>query len=208
MSPVPRTTVLDTQQMEKIIAFARVKSYLQDFDHTMDHIELTAEIARCLAYKEGADIEVCVVAAYLHDIAKNSSKEHARTGAEEAKEFLKEIGAPESFINEVRYAISQHDNDLPKNTREAEILWDADKLQSIGPLGFARVYGYRMVYGTRQVYSSVSMAKDYTDFFYDRFYTNTGRKISLNLRRLMQQFYRSYGAIVNVKLDDLLEACE
>jgi uncharacterized protein len=194
--------------MEKIVAFARVKSYLHDFDHTMDHIELTAEIARYLADREGADTEVCVVAAYLHDIAKNSSNEHAMTGAAEAKDFLKEIEAPESFIDKVQYAISQHDNDLPKNTKEAEVLWDADKLQSIGPLGFARVYGYRMVYGTREVYSSVAMAREYTEFFYDRFYTDTGRKIALNLKYLMQQFNRSYDAIVNVKLDDLLEARE
>ena len=194
---------LNQHQMEEIVAFAEAKCKLQDFDHTLDHVELTVEIAKYLAGKESADTEACVVSAYLHDIAKNSSQEHARVGAEEAKEFLKQIQAPDSFIDQVHYAISQHDNESPKRSKEAEVLWDADKLQSIGPLGFARVFGYRMVYDKRQVYGAVEQARKYADFFYDRFYTATGRAIARNLCSFMQDFYRLYDAVVSVKFDEL-----
>ena len=205
MSPLLKPSLLSQRQIKELVAFAEAEYNLQDFDHTLDHVELTVAIAGYLASKEGADVEVCVVSAYLHDIAKNSSQEHAKVGAEEAKAFLKQIQAPDPFIDQVCYAISQHDNDLPKRTKEAEVLWDADKLQSIGPLGFARVFGYRMVYDKRQVYGAVEKAREYTDFFYDRFYTKTGREIAQSLRSSMREFYRLYDAVVSVKFDQLLE---
>ena len=204
MSQALKSTVLSQQQMQRVVSFARMKHEAQDFDHTMDHIQLTVRIAEYLAEKEGADPEVCIVAAYLHDIAKNNSAQHARTGAEMAGEFLGELGAPATFIEQVSYAISQHDNDLPKQTREAAILWDADKLQSIGPLGFARVFGYRMVFGNRHIYSAVEMARNYTDFFYKRFYTKTGREIAERLHGFMGEFYRLYDATINVTFEQVL----
>lgn len=199
-----KSPVLSRGQKERIVSFAKKKHEAQDINHTMDHIKLTVRIAAYLAEKESADTDVCVVAAYLHDIAKNNSTQHAHTGARMAREFLNELKAPEEFVEQVSYAISQHDNDLPKQSKEAEILWDADKLQSIGPLGFARVFGYRMVYGNRSIYSAVEAAKEYAEFFYERFYTKTGRDIARNLHNFMKEFYRLYGAIINVRLDTLI----
>lgn len=72
MSPV-----LSRAQLDEIIDFAKGKHSSQDFDHTFWHIELTVRIAEYLAERERANKEVCVIAAYLHDIAKNNSERHS-----------------------------------------------------------------------------------------------------------------------------------
>lgn len=194
--------VLSQKQHDKIISFAKEKHAFQDFDHTFWHIELTVRVAEYLAEQEGANKEVCTVAAYLHDIAKNSSDKHSSDGAKEAKRFLEEIKAPDSFIDQVCYAISQHDNDLPKKIKEAEVLWDADKLQSIGPLGFARIFGYRLYYEKPDIRYAAERTREYLRFFYERFYTKTGQKIAQKMRKYMDEFYQLYDATINVNFDE------
>lgn len=171
----------------------------------MDHIHLTVDLSRYLATKEGADEEICIVSAYLHDIAKGDvanepkgdfaklrkkSDGHGPNSAEEAKEFLKKLKTSDYFIEQVHYAISQHDNDLPKKTKEAAILWDADKLQLVGPLGFARILGYYMIYVKKDVYYAIEQAGHWQEFFLERFCTDSGRQIAENLHKFMREFYR------------------
>ena len=191
--------------MEKIIGLAQERSQDNDFGHTMDHIVLTVELARQLAAREEADEEVCTVAAYLHDIAKNDSKTHGLKGAEEARVFLKRIGAPDRFAVRVCYAISQHDNDLPKKTIEAKVLWDADKLQSVGPLGFARIFANRLIYVKKDVYYAIEQAKYWEEFFLERFYTETGRSTAMKLNRFMERFFDLCDAVRDAQLDQLLD---
>jgi len=191
--------------MAKIIELAQERSQDNDFGHTMDHIILTVELSKYLAAKEGADEEVCTVAACLHDIAKNNSKAHGLRGAEEAGKFLAEIGAPDPFVDQVCYAISQHDNDLPKRTIEAKVLWDADKLQSVGPLGFARIFANRLIYSKQNIYYAIEQAKYWEEFFQERFYTDTGRSAAMKLNRFMEEFFSLCDAVRGAQLDQLLD---
>lgn len=196
---------LNENQLKGIANFARKRHKESDFNHTMDHIQLTMNLSRYLAAKEKADKEVCIIAAYLHDIAKGDaanepkgdftklkkkSDGHGPNSAEEAKELLRKLKAPEPFIKQVCYAISQHDNDLPKETREAAILWDADKLQLVGPLGFARIFGYYMIYVKKGIYYAIEQAKHWQEFFLERFCTDTGQRIARNMQQFMEEFYR------------------
>jgi putative nucleotidyltransferase with HDIG domain len=207
--------VLNKGQMKEIVSFAETRHKSGDLNHTMDHIHLTVDLSRYLASKENANSEVCIAAAYLHDIAKGDAAEepkgdfaklkkrsdgHGPNGAEEAKEFLKRLDAPDSFIEQVHYAISQHDNDLPKKTIEAKVLWDADKLQLVGPLGLARMFGYYMGYVKKDVYYAIEQARYWQDFFLERFCTETGYQLAGNLQQFMEQFFRLFEGAKNGQL--------
>ncbi len=198
-------SILTQAQMRKVAAFARERCRDNDFGHTMEHNNLTVELSKHLAAVERANEEICVVAAYLHDIAKNNSKSHGIEGASEAAEFLKHIGAPVQFTNEVSYAISQHDNDSPKKTDEAKVLWDADKLQSIGPFGFARIFGNRIFYGKKDIYYAIDQARYWERFFFDRFYTAVGREAATPPHQYMNKFFELCDAVLEANLDPLLE---
>ena len=80
-----------------------------DLDHTLRVVKLSQRIAE----EEGADSDVVMTAAYLHDIARpieriDPSVDHAKKGAEIARKVLDELGFPEEKIEMVAQAIEDH----------------------------------------------------------------------------------------------------
>lgn len=98
---------------------------------------------------ENINYDILITSCLLHDIARNDEmnnkiKCHAITGSVMAYNFLKQLGYEESFCNAVKECILTHrfrSNNEPK-TLEAKILFDADKLDVIGPLGICRTLMY------------------------------------------------------------------
>lgn len=177
-------TALSPAQMRRIRAFALKHCAQNDFNHNAAHVELTVRWARYLARTEGADVRICEAAAYLHDIARNEaglSKKHGPPGAQLARAFLQSIRVDTHSINAVCYAVGQHDSGGLKKTREAEILWDADKLQSIGPYGYLRIVAHHLHYDTRDIMRAHALTIKRHRFFLRRFYTRTGRRIARHL---------------------------
>ena len=85
----------------------------------------------------------------MHDIAriKESRGEcncHAEDGAKMAESFLKDINSPKDKISKVKYAISvnRFSKNIRAETKEAEILQDADRLDALGAICIARVFMY------------------------------------------------------------------
>ncbi|HEX6835677.1 MAG TPA: HD domain-containing protein [Polyangia bacterium] len=115
--------------------------------HDELHVRRVMESARRIASAEGADVDVCVTAAMLHELF-NYPKDHpdsAQSGdvcAEHAVVLLREHGYDERFIAPVAYCIRVHSFSrgvLPE-TLEAKVLQDADRLDAIGAIGIARCF--------------------------------------------------------------------
>ncbi|HNT60422.1 MAG TPA: HD domain-containing protein, partial [Candidatus Bilamarchaeaceae archaeon] len=123
-------------QMEKIISFSRKCAEKNDPWHRFDHLEMAASNAAMIAEKEGADREVCEVAALLHDICKAEPGDHGTSGAEKAKGFLLSIGLGPGFADRVAEAIHFHDKESESRSPEGAVVWDADKLYILTPKGF------------------------------------------------------------------------
>jgi uncharacterized protein len=109
--------------------------------HGEDHVLRVLKIARFIAAKEGADIEVVSKAALLHDSFRNGEN-HALKSAEFARKLLSEEGYGEEFIEAVVHAIEAHSfsGRIEPRTLEAKVLSDADKLDAIGAIGVARAF--------------------------------------------------------------------
>ncbi len=115
--------------------------------HDFDHVLRVLALAERLAAIEGADLEIVRAAALLHDIARADEDEtaggdHAQMAAERAREILLARGVPAPRADAVAHAIASHRfrGSLAPQTLEAKILFDADKLDSIGAIGIARAY--------------------------------------------------------------------
>lgn len=127
------------------IAEARTH-YNNDSAHDFDHVLRVLANALKIAQTEDADPEILQTAVLLHDIARaeqsRTGVDHAAAGAVRARQILN--GAPESFVDAVCHAIEAHRFrvDNPPQTIEAKILYDADKLDSIGAIGVARVFAF------------------------------------------------------------------
>ncbi|OGS24090.1 MAG: hypothetical protein A2297_05375 [Elusimicrobia bacterium RIFOXYB2_FULL_48_7] len=197
--------VLSYKQRKQVIEFAKRNCKSNGFDHKYDHIDLTVKLSKYLAVKEKADVEVCETAAYLHDIAADKfRRKHGIVGAKQARRFLEKIGAPQDFVKQVAYSISQHNNGSPKKTIEAKILWDADKLQLVGPLGYTRIIRFCVLAKNMiDMFPLIQRSRKYEKFFFDRFYTITGRKLAKKIHGFMGRFHQISDGFKTMKIDNL-----
>ena len=122
--------------------------YQNDSAHDFDHVLRVLANAQHIGTAENANMDILRTAVLLHDIARadqyRTGKDHAAEGARRAREMLQDAGQPEEFIEAVCHAIAAHRfrvNNPPK-TLEAKILYDADKLDSIGAVGIARAFAF------------------------------------------------------------------
>lgn len=126
----------------------KIKPYfIKGGSHAFDHTERVYRLSLRLAKNKNLDLDVIKAAALLHDIArlKEDKKEiecHAEEGAKMAQEILREFKFPEEKIKQVVHAISvhRHSKGLKAETKEAEILQDADRLDALGAITIARMF--------------------------------------------------------------------
>ena len=115
--------------------------------HDALHVTRVMESARRIAAAEGADVDVCVTAALLHELF-NYPKSHAdsaRSGdvcADHAIAMLREHRFDAALIERVAYCIRVHSfsRGIMPETLEAKVLQDADRLDAIGAIGIARCF--------------------------------------------------------------------
>jgi uncharacterized protein len=111
----------------------------ETFAHTCRVLNYALQI---LETKKKADTSVVILAAILHDIGREtcSTANHAKAGSEKSAAYLLEKGYSEDFAKCVAECILTHSNcsEVPPQTLEAKILFDADKLDTTGAMGTAR----------------------------------------------------------------------
>lgn len=121
-----------------------------DAAHDMNHVMRVYNLALNIAKHEGdVDLEVLQSATLLHDIGgykemsdPSGKTDHAIVSAEMAKPILKSLNFNEDKIKHIQECIISHrykTENKPKSI-EAKILFDADKLDSIGAIGIARSF--------------------------------------------------------------------
>ena len=178
----------------------------------MDHVERVIALAEKLAREEGADLEVVKVAALLHDIGRGEEARsrgrvcHACYGAELARKILEEEGLSPDFIERVVRAIRRHrfrGKEAPESLEE-KVLFDADKLDSLGAVGIGRAFLFAGEVGARlhnpevdlektEPYSSEDTAwrefKLKLSRIKDRMLTAGGRRLAEERHRFMEEFF-------------------
>ncbi|MFA5228545.1 MAG: HD domain-containing protein [Candidatus Paceibacterota bacterium] len=199
----------------------RAKKYFKDGDssHDWSHVERVYNSAVKIAKKEKADLNVVKIAAYLHDIGRNDEIKskgkicHAKRGSEIAKEMLSEYDIDEELSQNIVHCILAHrnrNNHQPK-TLEAKIIFDADKLDSIGAIGIARDFLFAGIYNAplytgreKEILKNAdrySYTKDDTallEYYYklskikSKIKTKTAKKIAEERQRYMKDFFQRF----------------
>lgn len=110
------------------------------FNYRFEHTLAAVKIARWLAARTGADLEIVECAAWLHDCAKHlndpkGKDHHAQEASRLVEDILKHTDFPVEKIPAVRHAIEHHVGlrlEHRLEPLETACLWDADKLSKIG----------------------------------------------------------------------------
>ena len=133
--------------------------------HGFDHVERVVRLADELARQVGADADIVRAAALLHDAAGahpeagDGRHDHQHDSAAVARRVLTDEGWPEARIAAVEHCIRAHrfrGQEQPRSL-EAQVLFDADKLDVMGAFGAARTIGYALQAGT-PIYAAPSKA--------------------------------------------------
>ncbi len=126
---------------EKIIPY-----FEYDDGHGFDHTERVYRNALLISGEENVDLDIVQASVLLHDIARAKETDengvcHSEEGAKMAKEILKEMNFPDEKIDKVLHCIKVHrfSKGLKAETREAEILQDADRLDALGAMVLVRM---------------------------------------------------------------------
>jgi len=137
-------------KIEAIKRFAE-KHLASDNDpaHNIEHVMRVYSLAINLAKGEKIDLDVVKIAVLLHDIGgakerkdPSGKTDHAIESAKLAKPFLIKLDLPRNKIEHILNCIISHryrSEQKPK-TLEAKIVFDADKLETVGAIGIARAF--------------------------------------------------------------------
>lgn len=127
--------------------YAAIKPSYQNGDpgHDVSHIDRVMATCERLGAVEGADIEILVASAMLHDVV-NLPKDHperlqaSQMAAKQSLQHLQEAGFESSEIERITNIIIEHSYSLGKqpSSIESAILQDADKLDALGAIGIMR----------------------------------------------------------------------
>lgn len=131
--------------------------------HDLEHTERVMKLAMKISEGMTVNHRILLPAIYLHDIGrakidKEEDKEidHALIGSQMAVGILRDLNYEEDEINEICHCIESHRfrTTTVAKTIEAQILFDADKLDGLGAIGIARLYIIVGQYGN-SIYSEI-----------------------------------------------------
>ncbi len=180
-----------------------------DFSHTQRVYNLSLQLAQ---QGEGINLDVVKLSALLHDVARKEEFEskgricHAEKGSEIAKEILEGLDIEEEIINQVIHCIKTHrfrKGNVPES-KEAMILYDADKLDAIGAIGILRASSFAGTIGAVVHNPDVEPSEEnaytkkdsaYHEFLFkllkvkDKMLTPKGKRIAEGRHNFMEDFF-------------------
>jgi uncharacterized protein len=185
--------------------------------HDWDHTLRVLKLCRRIGLRENADMEVLLIAAYLHDIGRsrqdnsNGALCHAEAGAQLAEPTVSQLKIAETRKGNILHCIRSHrfrGTTVPQSV-EARVLFDADKLDAIGAVGVARAFLFAGEVGARlhnpdvDIEGTRSYSVDDTGYreymlklskIKERMLTVTGREIASERHAFMENFFEQFVA--------------
>jgi uncharacterized protein len=208
----PKKARLSQVLVRKIMRDAKAYFSNARGSHDWDHTERVYELCLRIGRKENADLEVLKLAAVLHDIGREQEDKssgricHSRRGADLARIALEKYFINEEIIAQVVHCIRAHrfrGKNRPQSL-EAKVLFDADKLDSIGAVGIGRAFLFAGEVGARLHNPGINIrkTKPYTseDTAYrefrvklgrvkERIFTREGKRIAAERHKFMVGFF-------------------
>lgn len=210
----------ESEIVENTIAFVKETLKEAEGGHDWFHIQRVYLNSEQIARGEDVDILVVSLGALLHDIADAKFYNGDESvGPKIAKRFLESLGVDPgtithviNIINNISFKNSLSKNGRPKfDSKELQIVQDADRLDAMGAIGIARAFNYggfknREMYNpdiapnlnlTKEEYKK-SKAPTINHFYEkllllkDKMNTHTGKKMAEERHKYMLDFLKQF----------------
>ncbi len=204
---------MSKNQIQKTIEFLKEELKNAEGGHDFWHAWRVWKLSKKIAQEEGGKVDMLVVelSALLHDIADTKFYDNEELGPKKAREFLQSIGVDSEKTEHIVQIIkniswkTRHEKDF--DSKELQIVQDADRLDAMGAIGIARTFNYGG-YKNRPLYDpeiKPNLNKTYEEYkkaegttlnhFYekllllkDKMNTKTGKKLAEHRHRVLQEF--------------------
>lgn len=183
--------------------------------HDWWHARRVSEMARKIAAEEGADPNLCELAALLHDIPDDKRGLPEEEGLSRVRAWLTSQHLCTETIGHILVIIQtmsfRGGNNPPMESLEGKIVQDADRLDAIGAIGIARTFVYSGHSGQKMYDPGIPVRdsmtrKEYRDgtstainHFYEKLLkleklmnTSYARKIAAERQTVMMDFLRQF----------------
>ncbi|MFA6032428.1 MAG: HD domain-containing protein [Myxococcota bacterium] len=203
-----------TRELQEIRASIKAEFDSENGSHDWGHIERVLALCETIRRREGGDRRVIELAALLHDVGRLARVKqavrlggHARRGAVEARRVLASMRVEAGTIDAVVHCIEAHSyrHGVVPLTVEARVLFDADKLDSIGAMGVGRAFLFAGEIGAKahneagvNVLETSAMGREdtaYREYMFklrhikDRMHTKEGRRLARARHNFMKKFF-------------------
>ena len=207
--------------IEQIISAAILKLSAGESCHDLDHtLRVFFNAEQLLKDFPQADRDAVRLAALLHDIARPEEDAgkgnccHAELGAEYAEKILRNAGVDADVAAIAVNAIKRHrfrKGEAP-DTIEAQILYDADKLDSLGAVGLGRSFLFaghcnaRLHNTAEEALQAPPYSREDTAyreylvqlrFIPQKMFTESGKKIAVRRLQFMENFFSTLEHEIN-----------
>ncbi|MGB5403981.1 HD domain-containing protein [Robiginitalea sp.] len=140
----------DAQRIEKTIAYVQRELKDSEGGHDWFHIQRVFRNTLHIAREEKIDLLVVSLAALLHDIADAKfHKGDEEIGPKKAASFMADLDISEErrkhvvqIIRHISYKNSLEASKSRFDSRELQVVRDADRLDAMGAIGIARAFNY------------------------------------------------------------------
>lgn len=122
---------------------ASKKQRIPLYNYRFDHVKQVVDLAKHIGPTTNADMEIVILAAWFHDLAKPglegiAIRDHGIVSAELAEHWMIEKGYDSEMITRVSDVIRKHVGlklEKPLEPIEAQVLWESDKILKLGLVG-------------------------------------------------------------------------
>ena len=175
------------------------KTFLLDSKgcHDWEHIQRVYNLSMRIGQKENANLEILGLSAILHDIGRDAETRskgkicHACEGASMAGKILQKHNLNKDKIDRIVHCIECHrfrNNKIPAS-KEAKILFDADKLDSIGAIGIGRAFIFAGENGAKMHSKNIDIETTSAYTIEDTAY----REFMVKLRKIKDMMFTAEG---------------
>ncbi len=206
------------EQIEKLKKYVKEKTISEESGHDWWHIQRVYKNALNINEKEQANEYLIEIIALLHDLY--DTKFYTGNISNQIKYTLKELDMYKSLskedIENIAYSCenlsySKNINNKKSLSKEGMIVQDADRLDSIGAIGIARVFAYggkvkRNIYNPEQERIEIKTEKEYKELkrdsinhFYEKLLklkdlmnTKAAKEIALKRHQYMEDYLNEF----------------
>jgi uncharacterized protein len=158
-----------------------------DIGHNVNHMVYTLKLAEYISKKEHADLSIVKLGALLHQFHDAST----------ARKIMEKTNFDKETIHKVVHCVECISRKSIKKARsiEAKVVFDADKLQMIGPIGI-----FRFLMNKKLDRKVLEEAKKSEKEVYEKYLqTKTAKKMAKNPHKIALLFFKHTDKFLKIK---------